>query len=94
MPTKKTTKKATQTPGTADAGPALYDLAKEVGGIAEGLRPLHYVENMADHVADLASALRYLAHSNAMSAIAKFGTEQDREIALKHLKGWFDEFRD
>jgi len=66
-------------------------LAKE---IAEVLRPLYHIEEIADNLGTLASALDGLTHATAMSVIAQYGSNEDRGAAVNYLKRWFDELRD
>jgi hypothetical protein len=81
MPTKKTTKsKASTSSGETHA------MAEAISAIAEELRPIHQIENLADHTASLASEVGFLARAHTLSAIAQFGNTQDKEWALKHLK--------
>lgn len=77
-----------------DAGTAPHGLAKAVGCIAEELRPLCHIGSLSGNIGELASALRNLANANAMSVIARSGTEEDRMIVVAYLKRWFKEFQE
>lgn len=86
---KKT--QATKKSETADSdvGSGLLGLCKELGGIAEELRPLYHLEASADNLGDLASALNGVSQALAASVIAAHGKQEDRLKAVEHLKSWF-----
>ena len=71
---------------------AIGALAMAVSDVSKEVRPLYHIESVADHIGELASALDSLAKATAMSVIAKNGSEEDRAIAVAHLKRWFDDF--
>ena len=66
------------------------DLAKAVESVAEELRPLYKIEETNDALGELASALHHLAHAQAMSVIAEFGSEKDRATAVEYLKRQYE----
>jgi hypothetical protein len=79
-----------------DTSSAIGTLARAVSDVAEEVRPLYHIESLADnagHLSAVAAALESLANATAMSVIAKNGSEEDRAIAVAHLKGWFEDFR-
>jgi hypothetical protein len=87
------------TGSNGDLGTAVYGLAKEIAAavdsIAEELRPLYRVAEIADNLGELASALHGLANARGMSVIAQYGNDEDRAKAVAYLKRWFHEdFRD
>jgi len=73
--------------GTASA---LYGFAKELSAsvdeVAKELRPLYHVENVADNVGELASAIARLASVTSLSVIATHGTDEDRAAVVAQLK--------
>ena|SRR5258708_7206374 len=77
-------------PTNYDTGTGLYALAKAIEGVGEELQPLYKIEDLNDRLNDIASALYELARASQMGLIAQYGGEEDREIALKYLKGHFD----
>ncbi len=96
--TKKTPKKPNSGKAPAssddDLGTAVYGLAKAVESVAEELRPLYHIEQIADNLGALAPELDGLAKATAMSVIAQHGSNEDRAAAVSYLKRWFhDEFR-
>jgi hypothetical protein len=88
---KKPTAVTTSASSEDDVGRAVYGLAKEVAGAADGiadkLEPLY-------HIGDLALALYRLANATAFSVIARYGSDEDRATVVKEMKEWFEEFRD
>ncbi len=89
--------KAVKPANNGDLGRAVFGLAKEVAGglesIAEELRRLRYVEDAADSLSELASALHGLANATALSVVAQYGSNEDRAAVVDKLKRWFEEFR-
>jgi hypothetical protein len=70
------------------------DFVKALNSVDEDLRPLRHTEEIADNLGRLATALDGLSNAMAMSVIAQYGTDRDREAAVAYLKRWFEgEFR-
>ncbi len=65
------------------------ELAKAIHAVAEELGPLYKIEETNDALAELAMALRHLAHAKSMSVIAQFGNEEDRAAAVEYLKSHY-----
>jgi hypothetical protein len=86
-----------KTPSDDDFGSAAYGLAKAIEGAGESvagkLHDLYHIEQIADHLGNLGSALNGLANATALSVIAQYGSTEDRAEAVSHLKSWFEEFR-
>ncbi len=90
---KKTPKKtnAVRIPASSDElGLAVTDLAKAIESIAEELRPLYHIEQVADNLGALAPELDGLGKVTAMSVIARYGSDEDRAAAVAYLKDWFE----
>ena len=73
----------TEGPGT------LADIAEALGSLSD----LYHLDKIGDMVNRLANALDSLASAAAMRVIAEHGSQDDREIALVHLKRQFEDFR-
>jgi hypothetical protein len=81
---------ASTAPAPRSGGPGtLADIAEALGS----LRDLYHLDEIGDMVNRLANALDRLASAAAMRVIAEHGSQDDREIALVHLKGQFENFR-
>lgn len=74
-----------------DTGIGLLAIAKAIDGLSEEFHKMYYLEMLADHLADAAVGLHDLAHATALSVIARNGTEDERRVAIEHLKHWFHE---
>jgi len=72
-------------PPTKDAG-SIADIAAELGA-------LYKLEAIADNLGEIASALHGVATATAMRVLVEHGSQDDREIALVHLKAQFEAFR-
>jgi hypothetical protein len=76
---------ASTAPAPRSGGPGtLADIAEALGS---------HLDEIGDMVNRLANALDRLASAAAMRVIAEHGSQDDREIALIHLKGQFENFR-
>ena len=76
----------------ADYDPNMHGLAKELSasldGIAEELKPHHHIEEIADNLGNIASALSGLVKVHALQAIAAHGNDEERARAVEQLDGW------
>jgi hypothetical protein len=81
-----------------DHGSSTVSLAKEIAraveSVDEELRPFYRVADIADNLADVATALRGAADVKAMATIAQYGTDEDRAKVVSFLRGWFEIFRE
>jgi hypothetical protein len=68
---------------------AIGAVAEALSNAASALGPLYKIEETNDALSGIASALYEQASISRMGIIAQYGTEEDREIALKYLKDHF-----
>ena len=61
-------------------------LAEEIEFVGSALQYLHHLDAVADHLNDVAGALRSLAETSSLTAIAQYGSAEDRKTALESLK--------
>jgi hypothetical protein len=88
--TKKTTKPVPTAGGNDEIGLGLHGLAKAMEGVGEELQPLYKIEELNEALSAIASALHDQANISRMSIVAQYGTQEDREVALKYLKDHFE----
>ena len=74
---------------SGDVGSGLYAVGKAVESVAEELQPLYKIEELNEALNNIAQAIYDRANLSAMGLIAQYGTDEDREIALKYLKDHF-----
>lgn len=89
---KKSTAKKVAKKSSDDRGMASYGLAKEIGGLSEELSHLYKLENIADNLGEIASALSSLANATILSIIAENGTAEEKAEAVQKAKGWLDSY--
>jgi hypothetical protein len=98
MPKKTNVARMPKSTSNDSTARALYGFAKELSasldGIAEELKPHYHIEEVADNLHSIASALNGLAKAMAMQTIAQNGSDEDRSKAVTYLKGWFEDFRE
>lgn len=92
---KVTHAKAAKRDASGGTGLGLLGVAKAIDGLSEEFGKVFYLETLADNAGHMSVALDSLAHATAMSVIARYGTEHDKEIAITYLKRWFwDDFKE
>ena len=91
MAKNSTAAKTTKNSSDED-GMALHGLAKEIGGLGEEFGHLYKLENIADNLGEIASALNQLANAMTLSVIAQNGTAEERARAVQKAKHWLDSF--
>lgn len=66
--------------------PETHAIAEQVEAIADSLRPLYHLNDIANHLGGISYALDRMAESAAMQIIVTHGSDADRERIVKYLK--------
>jgi predicted transcriptional regulator len=95
MNKKKVTPQTLSVELDSDVGQGLGAVAEAISSsFADEFTHFHHIENIAENLGELSSAMNGVANAIALSAIAQHGSNEDRDKAVSILKNWFDSFRD